>query len=112
MNKFFPIAKSLAEKIRIPLLGGDITALIIAGILSEISRIIALRYQVNMEDYVLEQGNGFQLDLDEIREDLVTVLNAEIDLPLLGEESEGRLFDSILFALQDAGKVGNAIPIG
>lgn len=106
------LANFLSSKIKIPLLNEQIVSLIIVGILAQIDSIIGKRYEgVSLADYVFSDDNGIALDIEEIKADLVTVLNAEINIPVLGEASEARLFDTILSTVAEFAKLGSSVPL-
>jgi len=109
------IAKKVNKKIDIPVIGEKFEEKIIIKALSKINAVLDEHLPEDFSSLLDDTKDGFEpgsfADLEKIKDNIVSFLNKKIDLPILGEKGERKLFEIVIDIIVDAFRKGEKLQV-
>lgn len=100
------LVERVNEKVNLPIIGEKAEADLIKKAILKVLAKLEEELPEEVLKFLEELGSGFPpgADLDEIKENTVEFLNKEINIPLINEKKEAKIFTEVVDLLFDAMK--------
>lgn len=107
------IAIKLNEEINLPLLGEKAEKAILLMGIRKVLEVMEENMPPEFSQFLTNAAEGFEpgseAALKEAKENIVTFVNKKINIPIIGERAERKLFQSVVEVLFDAMKKDNSL---
>lgn len=106
------LADQLNEKIDLPVIGEKAEKAIIQNALYKVLDVLEEELPADFLEFLDDATDGLEpqseKEMDRIKEEMATFLNNNINLPLIGERKEQKVFEYVVGFLFDAMRKGNS----
>ncbi|MBT3385784.1 MAG: hypothetical protein HN778_07660 [Prolixibacteraceae bacterium] len=107
------LAEKINEKVNLPLLGEEAELALIKKAIYKVLDILEDEIPDEFVDFLEDTALGFDpeqgVNIELVKTKIVTFVNEKVDLPILGEETEKKIFSRLADVLIDAMTKGNKL---
>ena len=107
------LAEKINDKINLPILGEKAEFKIIMKALDKIDSVLETEVPDDFKEYLNDVSKGLDpgkaAEIEMIKDNTVKFLNKKVDLPLVGERAEKKIFDLVIDLLLEAKKKGSKL---
>lgn len=106
------LADRLNEKVNLPIIGEKAEKAIITNALYKVLDVIEEELPPELVEFIDDATDGLEpqseAEMDRIKDDMATFLNNNINLPLIGERKEQKVFEYIVDFIFEAMRKGKS----
>ena len=105
------IVDRVNEKVNVPILGEKAEGKLIRKAVDKVLKCLEENLPKEFFDFLDDLSNGIEpgMDIEEIKSNTVEFLNKEINLPIVGEKFEAKLFTEVVDLIFNALKKGEKL---
>lgn len=105
------IVNKINDIVDLPFLDENFEAVLLLGLLDQIDLLVISKLKISLNDYLFDDQQGLDLHVGEVKDKLVEIVNEAVNIPVLDEEQETKLFNAVLDTITSFAKVGERIDL-